>query len=378
LEIAASGSIEQHRFTAHLGAQPAQMRQRRLLRLTHILQQTASRTNRQREPGTTEAREITGSELFTQQTCATLLVEVPHRALTEKCHERRLDLLGDQDLRRLQALDLARERFLALRFQHRETSARKLEPCEPEALAFHVERGEQRVTALFQECIVGDSAWRDDPDDLPLDRPLGFRRIADLLADRDRLTTAHEPSDVALGAVIRHAGHRNRLAGGLAARSQRDVEQTCRALRIVVEQLVEVPHSIEEQRIRILRLHAQILLHHGSVLSDRGLIHADVSVVDALVLQDQPLGVRSANCATYSGRGARDVARCARHVAFTAYVYSLNLRWDVFPIAGLLWEGIANGKQRRMPRESFVFSPKPLLPPFAGTICSSSLRGNHS
>ena len=36
--------------------------------------------------------------------------------------------------------------------------------------------------------------------------------------------------------------------------------------RVVVEQLVEVAHAVEQQHVRMLRLDAQVLLHHRRVL----------------------------------------------------------------------------------------------------------------
>jgi hypothetical protein len=47
--------------------------------------------------------------------------------------------------------------------------------------------------------------------------------------------------------VHRHAGHGDGLAGRLAAAGQGDVEQLRGAARVVVEQLVEIPHAVEQQ-----------------------------------------------------------------------------------------------------------------------------------
>ena len=68
----------------------------------------------------------------------------------------------------------------------------------------------------------------------------------------------------------RHAGHHDRLPGTLAARGQRDVEQPVRAPRVVEEQLVEVAHPVEHERVRMLRLDAKVLLHHRGVGGNRG------------------------------------------------------------------------------------------------------------
>ena len=114
-----------------------------------------------------------------------------------------------------------------------------------------------------------------------------------IATDSPRRTSSRE---IALDAVERHAGHRDRLAGRLTARRQRDVEQPRGALRVVEEQLVEIAHAIEQQHVGVLRLQAQVLLHHGGVGFEGG-------------------GHRGANCA--SGEVPRqsaqlDVGR-ARH-----------------------------------------------------------------
>jgi hypothetical protein len=66
--------------------------------------------------------------------------------------------------------------------------------------------------------------------------------------------------------MVRHARHFYWFAGGSAARGERDVEQPRCALGVVVEQLVEIPHAVEQQHVRMLRLEAQVLLHHGRVI----------------------------------------------------------------------------------------------------------------
>jgi hypothetical protein len=271
LQVAARRRIELHCFAAVLGTQTAQVRQRGLLSIAHILQETACGCDRENTIGAAEAGQIARLELLTQRPGRGLQVEVPRRTLADESrHARRQRMLGNEQLGGAQALDLARQRFAALRFEHVEAAARQLQPGEAEALAVAEQRSEQRVAALFEECLVGDRARRHDAHHLALDRPFGLGRIADLLADRDRFAAPHELRQVALDAVERHARHRNRLASRLAARGQRDVEQARGALRIVIEQLVEIPHAVEQQHVRMLRLEAQVLLHHGSVGFERG------------------------------------------------------------------------------------------------------------
>src|SRR5690606_19231675 len=255
----------QHRIASLFGAKTAQVRQCGLLRIAHVLQQAPGRANRERKAGAPEAGEIARRELFAEQARAALFVEVPDRAFAKECDDSRLDLFRHQYLGRLEPLDLARERFFAARFEHAETAARKLEPCEPEALALQVQAREQRGATRFQERIVGYGPRRDDADDLPLDRSFRLRWIADLLADGDGLAAADALGEVTFRAGIPDASHRNGLAQRLPAGGQRDVEHTRGPRRVVVEHYIKVAHPIEQQRVRVLRLHAKILLPHRSV-----------------------------------------------------------------------------------------------------------------
>ena len=47
---------------------------------------------------------------------------------------------------------------------------------------------------------------------------------------------------------------------------QGDVQQFRRLFGVVVEQLVEIPHAVEDQVAGVFRLDAQVLRHHGGVL----------------------------------------------------------------------------------------------------------------
>ena len=44
-----------------------------------------------------------------------------------------------------------------------------------------------------------------------------------------------------------------------------------RAPCVVEEQLVEVPHAVQQEGVRVLGLDAQVLLHHGRVPTQTGL-----------------------------------------------------------------------------------------------------------
>jgi hypothetical protein len=55
----------------------------------------------------------------------------------------------------------------------------------------------------------------------------------------------------------------------LPSRRQRDVEEARGTVRVVVEELVEIAHPIEDELVRMLRLRAEVLLHHRGVTGGR-------------------------------------------------------------------------------------------------------------
>ena len=128
-----------------------------------------------------------------------------------------------------------------------------------------VSAAEQARLLLLEQRGVGHRAGRDHAHDLARDRALARRGVADLLADRDRFAELHEPREIGFGGMHGHAGHRDRLAGRLPALRERDVDELGRAARVVVEELVEIAHSVEQQRVRELRFDRVVLLHHRRV-----------------------------------------------------------------------------------------------------------------
>ncbi len=134
-----------------------------------------------------------------------------------------------------------------------------------------VYRDEQAVPLSFEQSGVGNRARRHDAGNAAVDRSFRCRRIADLLADRDRLAVTDQLRQVLVDCVIGHARHRNRIAGRLAARGERDIEKRRRPLRVAVEHLVEVAHAVEHELVGMLGLHPQVLLHHRRVRRQRRL-----------------------------------------------------------------------------------------------------------
>jgi hypothetical protein len=120
-------------------------------------------------------------------------------------------------------------------------------------------QGEQpgRARGLEQR-ILGDGRGGDDPHHLPPDRrglaALRLLRRLGLLADGDPEAAADQAGEVGVHGVHGHAAHGHRLATVLAPVGERDVERGGGFLGVAEEQLEEVAHAEEQQRVRMRRL----------------------------------------------------------------------------------------------------------------------------
>ena len=88
-----------------------------------------------------------------------------------------------------------------------------------------------------------------------------FGWILELLAHRDAVAERDQPVKIFIGALDRHAAHRDVLAAMLAALGEHDAERAARDLRVAEEQLVEVAHPVEQQAVGIGGLDLDVLLH---------------------------------------------------------------------------------------------------------------------
>ena len=123
---------------------------------------------------------------------------------------------------------------------------------------------EEVAAPVVEAGAVDDRAGRDDADDIALDKALGERRVLGLLADGDLVALGDQARDVGVARMIGNAAHRRLILRRLAAVAgrQRQIELARGELSILVEHLVEVAQAEKEDRILILFLDLQILLHH--------------------------------------------------------------------------------------------------------------------
>jgi hypothetical protein len=204
------------------------------------------------------------------------------RDLGHQVHHRRI--VGDHQLARAQHGDLVGERLqagvtpvfggteLAGREVHQRRAHdvvgadRQRRPAVGELSRAGSAAGDdghqERRLARFEVRLVGEGAGGDYAHHLALDHPLGGARILHLLADGDPEPLAHEPGDIAVGRMMRHATHRDPVAAGvLGARRQREVERARRREGVFVEHLVEVAHPEEDDGVAVLALGFEVLPH---------------------------------------------------------------------------------------------------------------------
>jgi len=172
---------------------------------------------------------------------------------------------GQQDFPRGYPKQFLTESLFRIQLHHPEVSGRNVEIGEPESFATIGPRNGGQVIGLIGEEVLAfqDQTRRDHPGHLAANKTLGLPGIFHLVADGHLPAGSHQLGDIALGGMVGHPAHGNRVFRLLVARGERDFEDAGGSDRILQEQLVEIPHAIEQQGVRIPCLDFQVLLHHG-------------------------------------------------------------------------------------------------------------------
>ncbi len=273
LEVAPGGRVHRHTVADGFQRQACEVGQGGALGVLQVLQQRACGPDRGAQRGYAEAHEVAGTEERAQCALAAVGIEVPRRATAQAwlVVERadRGHVLRDQGFGRAQAGEFGRQRGFVVDLRQHAASAGHVDPGQREPRAGACERQQQVVASFVEQRLLGDCAGRDDAHDPALDQALGLRRVADLLADRHRFADPEQPREIGVQLVVRYTRHRDRRACRAAALGQRDVEQARGLARIIVEQLVEVAHAEQQQRVGHLGFGAQVLPHQRCVLVQR-------------------------------------------------------------------------------------------------------------
>src|SRR6266481_1986170 len=94
---------------------------------------------------------------------------------------------------------------------------------------------EEIVFASVEEGDVGGGARGDDTHDFSANELLAWAGLFHLIANRDLEAGADQARDVAVGGVIRHTAHGNRLTLFAVARGERDLKLARGDDRVFVE-----------------------------------------------------------------------------------------------------------------------------------------------
>ena len=270
LQVAPGRGVHHHAVLAALGRQRGDVRRPAALRVVHVADQAARRGYPKVQFRAAEAAQIVGLKLLAQRAHGLVEVELPGRlrAGAGALGKRRLgQRFVIQQLGRSEAFQLAEQGFVAGHFHNPKAPAGQVQVGDAEAALLTGDRHQQSLVPLFQKRFIAERSRGDDAHHLAFHGAFGGGRIADLFGNRHRQARANEAGEIGFGGVIGHAGHGNVGAGGFAAGGEGNIEQLRGALGVLVEQLVEIAHAIEEQLVGVVALDAQILAHHGAVLA---------------------------------------------------------------------------------------------------------------
>ena len=274
LQVAAAGGVHGDALLAPFTAEPADVREVVALGVARVLQQAARCLYGQCQVFAAKAAQVTHLKLAREQSVGGLHLEQPGTLAADTVEAfqqfRAGEVLADQDLGGLQTLQLGIQGFFRIQLLDHELTGGDLQGGHAEGAPMGVDGHEEVVAAFFEQGLVAQGAWRDDPDYLAVHRALAGFRVAGLFTDGDGVAAPDQARDIAFRGVIGYPRHRYWLTGGLATGGQGNVQHFRRAAGILVEQFVEVAHAVEQQLVRVLGLELEILAHHGRVTVEIG------------------------------------------------------------------------------------------------------------
>ena len=267
-QVAARMRIHHHDVVVRLDAHPVDEGQVLAACRLRVTQDGGRGADGQVPARKPEGGEVGDAEVFGEVPEAEIGVEFQRIPVLERRTFECVELVRYEDLRRLHP------RKYGSQFRHPrsvadgEVPGRQVQPRDPPTRTSSDEAGKYAVAFRSKQVVLGERPGRHHALHATVHGPLGRCGIADLLADGDRAARLDELGEIAVRGVVGHAGHRDRGAVGASARRQGDVEELGRLLRVVEEQLVEVAHAVEQQRVRVFGLDAQVLLHDRRVVGE--------------------------------------------------------------------------------------------------------------
>ncbi len=261
----------------------ASAREDHFRRVPQVLHERAGGADGKRMPVETEAFEAARVQLIQQRPARRLGLE--HPPVDRRNRQPRRDnrrrhavdaalVLRDDDLARTQNRQLVDERLVTVGagvFRRVELAGGEIDQRDADGVGWcgrsraaggdgHDERRLARVEIIR----VGQRSRRDHANDFALHDAFRFARVLHLIADGDAESLLHQPRDIGVDGVMRHAAHRDPAAGRvLRPRGQRQLERPRGDQRVFVEHLVKVAHPEQQDGVAMLLFGVEILTHRG-------------------------------------------------------------------------------------------------------------------
>ncbi len=206
-----------------------------------------------------------GAQLFFSR----IVLEVPIRQGRRMARQLLLQLEGGgmNQLGRAQAVQLLPHRIGVIDLRGSEFPGGYIGVGNANPARLDHDRGQVVIDVAGQQAGFQDCSRRHHPYHLSGEQPANWP-IADLLADGNVVALLDQPGQIRLGRMEWNSGHRDPHAFGNIAGGQHDLQFLRRDLGIVVEGLIEVAQSEEQNGVGILALDFKILL------PNRGQAHA--------------------------------------------------------------------------------------------------------
>ena len=243
-----------------------------MLRLLQVDQQGAGGADGEREAVDGEALEALDLELFAEPLHGGVLHEGPFvqargiEVAVALLHGAQ-QLALDHQLARLQGAQ-QRADVVQAALSHLEGTRGHVQERGAAALALEGQAGEVVVLLLVQHGLPEGDAGGEDFRNSALDElVLHERRVFQLVADGHLVAAADQFLEIAFDGVVREAGHGRVALVAVGAAREHESEHLADQHGVVGIGLIEIPDAVQEYRLGVLRLDAEILLQHRSIFA---------------------------------------------------------------------------------------------------------------
>jgi hypothetical protein len=273
LEVAPRGVVQHHVIGESVGNEPREMAHRGHLRGAGIFHQRPGGAYRRVEVAASEALERRDAKLLVKERLGVRPVEAtaldhvyaaplehpppPGKPLGGR------EVFGHKHLARVDPRDLFRGRPLVLHLGGAKLTRGEIQVCDSEAPAARRKAEEKIVPARVQVLFFEKRSRRDHPRDLAAHQTLREPRILHLVAHDDLVTQGDEARDVASHRMVGNTAEWHGVGALLVARGKGDIKKLGRAHRVLEEHLVEVPHPVQHDLLRVAVLELQVVPEHG-------------------------------------------------------------------------------------------------------------------